>query len=303
LFDDVIRMVLAEVEPRARAELAARLAAARRPPPVVLLRLANDEIRVAEPILKGSPALDDAALEGLAREQSQDHLAAIAERARLGERVTDVLVVRGNDRVVVRVAANTGARFSTAGFTTLADRAQVNEMLRERLALRTDLPDAVIARVVPLIGGILIARIAAELDAAGEETFVPAPRYGSGATRALDELLDLVARGLISLDEAATELADADAAPAVAQLVSRRSGLAAGAVLRALFAPSEEAVTVLCRAAGLNLDGYSAVLRMRRRRRPGTGAQPAQALAAFLRLPVETAQRVVRYLKDREGRS
>jgi hypothetical protein len=60
---------------------------------------------------------------------------------------------------------------------------------------------------------------------------------------------------------------------------------------------------VLCRAAGLNLDGYSAVLRMRRRRRRGSGAQPAQALSAFLRLPVETARRVVRYLKDREGRS
>jgi hypothetical protein len=303
LFDDVIRLVLAEVEPQARAELATRLAPVRRPPPVVLLRLAHDEILVAEPILKGSPALDDAALTRLAGELSQDHLAAIAGRTRLGEGVTDVLVVRGDDRVVVRVAANDGARFSAAGFTTLADRAQVNVALRERLGDRADLPDAVIARVAPVIGGILIARIAGELDAASDELLAPPPRYGAGANRALDELLDLVARGLISLDEAATELADADAAAAVAQLVSRRTGLAADATLRALFAPTEELVTVLCRAASLHLDGFSAVLRMRRRRRRGAGAQPAEALAAFLRLPVETAQRVVRFLKDREGRS
>jgi hypothetical protein len=209
-----------------------------------------------------------------------------------------VLVVRGDDRVAVRVAANAGARFSAAGFMTLADRAQVNEMLRERLAARTDLPEEAIARVVPVIGGILVARIAGELDAVPDEA-IPAPR----GTRALDELLDLVARGLVSLDEAAAERADADAAALVAQLLARRSGLAPDAALRALFAPSEELVTLLCRAAGLNLDGYSAVLRMRRRRRRGAGAHPAEALAAFLRLPVETARGVVRYLADRSRRA
>ncbi len=299
LFDDVIGAVIAEVEPLVRAQLAARLAAVKQPPPMLLLRLANDNIMVAEEILKSSPALSDADLERLAREQSQDHLAAIAARPYLAERITDILVVRGDDRVAVRVAGNEGARFSVSGFAVLADRAQVNEMLRERLAARTDLPDAIMRRIVPMIGEMLIAKIAAEFEAgAASPEEGPPP---SGAARALGELLDLVARGLLSLDEAAAELADSDGAPFVAELLARRTGLLPASVLRGLFASSDEPVTVLCRAAGLNLDGYSAVLRMRRRRRRRTGSNPAQALTAFLQMPPETAQRVVRFLKVREG--
>jgi uncharacterized protein (DUF2336 family) len=270
----------------------------------LLLHLANDDIPVAEPILRHSPALGDAELERLARQQSQDHLAAIAERAGLAERVTDILVVRGDDRVAIRVAANDRARFSVAGFSILTDRAQVNELLRERLAARADLPDAIARRVIPLIGDILIAKLEAEFDAAplAASAVPPAPRAARpDAARPLDELLDLIARGLISLDEAATELADSDGAVVVAELIARRVGLAPETVVRALFAGAEEPVTVLCRAAGFSLDGFSAVLRMRRRRRKSADTQPAQALTAFLQMPLETARRVVRFLKVRES--
>jgi uncharacterized protein (DUF2336 family) len=51
LYDDVVTMVLDEVEPVARAELAKRMADIAEPPRKVLLQLAEDQIRVAEPIL------------------------------------------------------------------------------------------------------------------------------------------------------------------------------------------------------------------------------------------------------------
>ncbi|GIK80583.1 MAG: DUF2336 domain-containing protein [Xanthobacteraceae bacterium] len=294
LFDEIMRMVMAEVGPGPRAELAARLALARHPPPVVLLRLANDEILVAEPILANSPALAEDELERLARELSQEHLAAIAGRARLGERVTDVLVVRGDDRVAIRVAGNDGARFSPTGFVKLADRAEVNTILRDRLAARADLPETIVERLIPMIGGPMIARIAEGLDAAPDSLLPAVPG------RPLDMLLDQVARGTASLDEIVTELADSDAAVAVTELIARRTRLTPEPVVRAMFAPSEEPVTVMCRAAGFNLGAFSAVLRMRRRRRRGVARDPAQALAAFRELPVATAERVVRFLRARD---
>jgi hypothetical protein len=58
----------------------------------------------------------------------------------------------------------------------------------------------------------------------------------------------------------------------------------------------------VCRAAGLGANGFSAVLRLRRRRMRDTGPSPAQALSGFVQTPVVLAQRVVRMMKANEGR-
>jgi len=54
---------------------------------------------------------------------------------------------------------------------------------------------------------------------------------------------------------------------------------------------------VLCRAAGLKINGFSAVLRMRCRTR-GAMHSPAEALTAFHEMPVETAQQMVRMARE-----
>jgi uncharacterized protein (DUF2336 family) len=151
LYDDVVTRVLEEVEPAARAELAERLADAEAPPRRVLLRLAEDLISVAASILVRSTALQEADLERIAQHQSQGHLAAIAARPTLSERVTDVLVARGDELVVDTVVGNQGARFSRQSFATLAERACGNEKLLDRLGARTDVPAEITARLVPMI--------------------------------------------------------------------------------------------------------------------------------------------------------
>jgi hypothetical protein len=54
--------------------------------------------------------------------------------------VTDVLVERGDRRVVRTVAKNAGARFSDNGFSKLVDRASGDDTLAENLGLRHDIP-------------------------------------------------------------------------------------------------------------------------------------------------------------------
>jgi hypothetical protein len=312
LYDDVVMRVLKEVEPMARAELADRIADASEPPRKALLRLAEDEILVAEPILTRSAALDDTDLERIARQQSQAHLAAIAVRPALSERVTDVLVDRGDDHVVGTVAANHGARFSNRGFTVLADRANGNEALLQRLGARSDLPDEVTERLVPMISCALEAKLrAAGADADSfalsglteESRAVLADRLRSATkvARPLEVLLDHIERGLMSVDEAVIELADVDATPDVAKLIADRDDLRSDTVMRALCAPADEPVAVLCRAAGLKINGYSAVVRMRRRRRRGADGSPGEALEQYHHVPLEIAQRVLRFLKVREA--
>jgi hypothetical protein len=112
----------------------------------------------------------------------------------------------------------------------------------------------------------------------------------------LQAVLDGVTEGLVLLDEAAIKLADADAVEAITELLSRRVDLPADRVMRAVEAPSEAALSVICRAAGLNGNGFSAILRMRRRQLP-SDVSPGEVLAAFLETSPGTARQVVSMLK------
>jgi len=307
-----VSWVLDEVEPIARAELAQRMADVAGPPRNVLLRLANDEIIISEPILRRSTALDDAELERIARSHSQAHLAAIAARPKLSERVTDVLVARGDDQVVDTVAANEGARFSEQGFATLADRACTNEGLLDRLASRNDLPADITARLAPMITEVLAGRLkatGADADSstlnelAAESGFVLAERLRAATkvARSLEFLIEQVEKGQIKIDEAVIELADVDATPDLGKLIAARVDLPSSTVFRALCAPAEEPVALLCRAAGIKMNGYSAIVRMRRRRRRGSDKAAEQALKRYEQIPLEMAERVLRFLKVRDS--
>src|SRR6185437_7817381 len=110
LFDDVFSLLIVEIESQARAALSRDLAPLANAPVKVLRTLANDDdITVAEPILKLSPRLAEADLVDIASNKGQDHLRAISGRRMLGEAVTEVLVRRGDD-VARSVADNRGAR-------------------------------------------------------------------------------------------------------------------------------------------------------------------------------------------------
>lgn len=141
LFDDVLQELSAEIETKARAKLAHRLAHISNSPPALIRKLAfDDEIAVAEPVLVHSQQLSDADLVENATTKSQDHLFAIAQRLKLSEQVTDILVERGNRRVLRRVVRNKGARFSEGGYGKLTVKARGDTRLTLALGRRADIP-------------------------------------------------------------------------------------------------------------------------------------------------------------------
>jgi uncharacterized protein (DUF2336 family) len=141
LFDDVLRRLCADIEVKARAKLADRLAGMHGAPPRLIRTFAfDDAIEVAGPVLVRSNQLSDDDLVENATTKSQDHLYAIAQRLKLSESVTDVLVDRGDDRVVHKVVKNKGARFSLAGYGKLTNRARYDRKLTLALGERSDIP-------------------------------------------------------------------------------------------------------------------------------------------------------------------
>jgi len=113
-------------------------------------------------------------------------------------------------------------------------------------------------------------------------------------------VLEEVTRGYVLLDDAVTAFADADEVAAVAFLVGSRTGLPSMVVERALGAKSSGPATLVCRAAGLGANAFSAVLRLRRRRLREDGANPAHVLADFLQTPMEVAHGAVAMMNETE---
>ncbi len=140
VFDVVIARMAVAIEEEARAELAERLADIPNAPPNVVRRLANDEITIAKPILERSPRLTDTDLVSIAMAKGQGHLLAISGRNELSEKITDVLVSRGDNSVKAKVAGNNGAKLSGRTFERLAAQARNDESLRGLLTQRVDIP-------------------------------------------------------------------------------------------------------------------------------------------------------------------
>ncbi len=110
LFDDVMGRLVSEIDHSARAAFGEHIARLSNTPPKITRELAlDDSIDVAGSVLKRSECLDEDTLIIGAKTKSQDHLFAISQRSKLSENVTDVLVERGDQKVVISTAANAGA--------------------------------------------------------------------------------------------------------------------------------------------------------------------------------------------------
>ncbi|HEX2217081.1 MAG TPA: hypothetical protein VHG27_10390 [Xanthobacteraceae bacterium] len=102
--------------------------------------------------------------------------------------------------------------------------------------------------------------------------------------RALADIEDEVALGAARIDDAAIELADADRVGELAALLASRLSIPQVDTVRILGGRPEQPVALLCRGAGLSLNGYSAVLRMRCRQRASRLAGPEALLHDYLKL-------------------
>jgi uncharacterized protein (DUF2336 family) len=123
VFDEVISRLARDIGREARIELSKSLAEAPQPPRRVVRQLAFDEdIAVAGPVIARSNGLDDDDLVTLGQERGQEFLLAMSQRPTLSERVADVIVDRGDNEVVGRVAANDGAGLSPHAFGQLLKR-------------------------------------------------------------------------------------------------------------------------------------------------------------------------------------
>jgi uncharacterized protein (DUF2336 family) len=307
LFDDVMMRLLDTTDAKARAELAQRLAPISNAPKNVIHTLALDHaIEVAQPVLSQSEQINDAEILAFAtsQSQSQQHLAAIAQRKTLSEPLTDVLAERGDRNVVQLAVKNPGARFSDAGLHLLVRRATGDQALAAEMGKRGDIRQWLAEKAARAER----ARLAAEQmnaraiphEAGGE------PADGDSGDRKAS--LDFTAaRTEVERQNRAHPIGDAEVYlyardrkfAETAAALSLLCDTPFEVVERALLDPGAELVLVLAKVAGLSPATTRVILLLRAADRGISSDAIAQALASFESLQPEAAQRVLSFFRAR----
>jgi uncharacterized protein (DUF2336 family) len=307
VFDDVLCLLVSRVESRARAELGQRLAPVDYAPFEVIQHLARDsEIAVAGSVLANSSRLRTSDLVEIASTRGQDHLFAISGRANLPEAVTDVIVERGERKVIRRLADNASARFSEAGYGGMVSHAEGDDELTEALGLRTDLPlnflrdllqratDAVRARLARIAPAELqqeIKRILTAITSKARGEASPARDFSraEGVVRRMKGLNELN-------DTAIAKFAAAGKFDEVAaSLAILNNSAPTDMMARVLEGVRADLVLIPCKSAGLHWTTTQAILCHRPVRHRIVEASLAQAFKDYGRLSAETAERTLRF--------
>jgi uncharacterized protein (DUF2336 family) len=306
VFDDVLCVLIARVESRARAELGARLAPLDYAPFEVIQHLARDEeIAVAGNVLTKSSRLRTSDLVEIASTKGQDHLLAISGRANLPEAVTDVIVDRGEGKVIRTLANNASARFSNTGYSGMVAHADADGELAEILGLRIDLPvaclrdllrratDAVRTRLMGIAPPELREEIKQILKTIAGAAGVDA-KSGRDFSRA-DALVKLL-KEHDELDEAAIiKFAGARKIDEVAASLGILNNAATEMMARLLEGPRSDLILIPCKAAGLSWPVVETILSKRSLQQPISEQTLKLACRDYGKLSLETAQRTLRF--------
>ena len=310
VFDDVLCLLAEKIEKTALVELGTRLAPVDMAPIKVIRRLARDEeIEVAAPVLTGSRRLTTADLVEIAQTRSQAHLLAISGRTTLDPRLTDALLVRGDQQVVSALAKNAGAQFSDTGFTRLVERAEGDDALGELVGLRKDLPGNLLQELLRRASEIVKQKILALLPPERREDIERIiAKVGKTLSRnsehdyseAERSIAALVSAG--KLDEAALvtfvrKRQKDELIVAVARLCSAPIGV----IAQLLNGPRNDAVLLPCKAAQLNWPTVEFILYDKLAGQAAINDIVALARKDYAKLSTATAQRTLRFMNVHEA--
>ncbi len=299
-FDELMTTLALELDEPSICALAPELGLLRSLTPIfaatVLTRHSEIELRAAEPAGVGAepgpiavaqpdwqerrarqrdPVEDAANPLTRARRAGPDELVEIASRPDLCETMTGIIASRDYRPAVVACLNNPQAQFSRSTLTMLAELAPSDRDLRAALAARQDLPEAVVDRLLPIIGREARARLLMSgpiipLDEARQELADAEAELAQAGRQGLlplsvDILAAQVREGKITLDDV-VELLSAEARlPELAALATAFLSASYHTMHAMLCARLDHPAAILLKALGAGEPGVDAVMALRRR--------------------------------------
>jgi len=142
-----------------RRALAVTLRNSPKLPRDIALKLARDVDAIAVPVLKNSPVITDEDLVEIVLAGAAEKQVAIAQRASLGEGLTEVIALYAAKPAVEACTLNEGAAFSDDAFAGLLKRFANDNEIKGALVSRNALPIHVTEKLVNMVTGELFDRL------------------------------------------------------------------------------------------------------------------------------------------------
>ncbi|VAW18200.1 hypothetical protein MNBD_ALPHA12-1164 [hydrothermal vent metagenome] len=309
LFSQIISKLLEETDVQSRYELSEKISRNANTPHDITLQLANEEIKIARPMLENSPNLTPDDLLHLVTVKGMEHRLAISLRPNLNEKITDKLIQHGECEILRAISGNKGARFSDWGFGALAQYAPGDELIQNNLAKRADMSLTAAKKVLPLLApGAQQKLLSLIKDDEGELLALVAKAVHDASLKNIEnkvkridakKLLAEVRANERTLDCVIIILAKEDRPMDCAMVLSKISQLPENQVAGSLLRIEGDSISLLCKALNISTEAFYELSVMRYSRLNLPLSKADQLAEAYEEIDVSTAQRVIRFVKVR----
>jgi uncharacterized protein (DUF2336 family) len=235
-----------------RQEIAERLACHQNPPRRLVRALAAEDITVARPLLRHSPALSDEELAEIVLTTTVEHARAAAARPAFGTALSDAIVAMEDTEATLAMLRNPYAALSADGIRRLCRAAGSDDVIAEALLKRDNLEPAALAS---LFWHATSENREAILERLSEQAVWPAeqPRLNAPLRRVDAASLKLAQEGF-------SKILLAGRIDDFRDLFGRAMGIAPALAARIMKDEAGEPFAIACRAAGFPMATYTTLL-------------------------------------------
>ncbi|TCS61203.1 DUF2336 domain-containing protein [Varunaivibrio sulfuroxidans] len=286
----ILENIISDVEISVRQQLSERLAERDDVPHTLVSWLANDDIKVAFPVLCRSGLLNDMDLIDVVRARTQEHQLAITLRTELSEEVSSALVHTRNEPVIVSLLNNQNARIAKATLEFLTEESRRIDSFHRPLLLRKELEPRLAIRLFMLVSVALRQYILDHFEigpeivndllrqmAIDEVSRPSAPPTGKeNLVSVLEEEKELTTDLFIcALEEGEVAL--------FSGIFSRLTGLKNSLSLQILLDPVGEGLAVACRALDFGEAVFTTIFALVKRHQKGNAQGMINTLPKILK--------------------
>lgn len=224
-------------------------------------------------------------------------------------KVTEVVVERGDRQTLRTLAANQGAQFSSTGMAKLIDRASDDCVLQEVIVERSDLSNEAVDSLLAMVGEELAARLHDKsIDSAAVARHVAAWVKGREHNVAMtDDYIARIRQGRLNINDILENLARRGRMLDAVTVLAAFIDLDRDYVLHQLAQGPERSVLLLLRSIDIKWAAVEHFLELRRSKRGdwefddfAASAPRREALRKdYMAMDIAAAQRVLRFMKVR----
>jgi len=309
-FDIIMSRVTEQVESALRREIAEKLADVPTAPRGLINQLAHDEISVAEPVLRRSQALTEEDLVRIVRQRGQDHMKAITKRRKVPEAVTEEIVERGGEEVLISLAENQGAQIKPATMEKMVEQSRNVRGLQKPMMERFDLPPQLLTQMYFFVSSALKKEILKRSDMLDPSLIDEAvnsnrKRILGGAMRSVKaeigeahQFIQEKLRANAVNESLLKELIDMRRSTEFLLAFSHYIGVDSSTAQALLKDKTWESLAIACRAAGLERPTFAKIV-FGMQKSHDEQNKALRILDLYLKIPQDAAERVMRFWRVR----